>query len=85
MAWLGLLLTIGACTPSPRHVACSNDGMCADRDARFHYCLEAHCVECVGSASCGEGRICDDGACACSSDRGCAADERCSDGACASR
>ena len=64
-AWAvtALVMAMVGCAPSPRNVPCSNDGECQKVAERFHYCLETRCVECVGSASCGEGRTCTDGAC----------------------
>ena len=62
-----LLLGVGAvsasCAPEPQTVSCSNDAIC-QKSARFHYCLESRCVECVGDASCGAGKACIDGRCA---------------------
>ena len=85
-AWavMALALAMAGCAPSPRNVSCANDGQCEKIDARFHYCLETRCVECVGSASCGEGRACTDGACSCSSDVGCPG-QRCDEGVCRPR
>lgn len=52
---IGFLLLVAGCAPSPKSVRCSNGGDCAKVDARFHYCLQARCVECVGDAECGSG------------------------------
>lgn len=52
------------CAPEPRNVPCSNDAQCAEANEDFRYCLQSRCVECVTSASCGEGNVCDDGECA---------------------
>jgi hypothetical protein len=80
---LPLFLLIGAaCSTEPRYAACSNDGECEKVGAKFRYCLQSRCVECVGSASCGEGRACVDGACECTSDKGCGMGERCTDAKC---
>jgi hypothetical protein len=54
--------TVG-CAPQPRSVRCSNGGECKERDAKFEYCLEGRCVECVANGSCGMNRTCADGAC----------------------
>ena len=78
-----LLLLIGtACSPEPRHAACSNDGDCEKLGAKFRYCVVSRCVECLGSASCGEGRACVDGACECASNKGCGMGETCAEGKC---
>lgn len=70
------------CAPKPKDVACTNDGACRSLSDKFQYCLESHCVECVGNSSCGDGQSCQDGACVCVSDRGCAQGESCVDGTC---
>lgn len=79
--WLALALMMAGCAPSPKNVPCSNGGDCAKVDAHFNYCLEARCVECISSSSCGEGRSCTDGACTCDSDVGCPG-QRCEEGVC---
>ncbi len=76
------LVGASGCAPEPRNVSCTNDAMCEKLGEGFHYCLESRCVECVGSASCGEGQACLDGACVCNSDRGCKQGEKCVDGEC---
>ena len=80
---LALLLPLG-CTPSPRNVPCSNDLQCEQANEEFTYCLQGRCVECVGSASCGDARTCADGDCRanCKDNRSCAAGETCSGGLC---
>jgi peptidoglycan-associated lipoprotein len=77
-----LFLIVAGCAPEPRHVACSNDGQCEKAGGKFRYCLESRCVECVGIASCGDGRACVDGACECVSHQGCGMGEECADGQC---
>jgi hypothetical protein len=68
-SWLGVVLigygflSTEACAPQPRSVRCSNGGECKERDAKFEYCLEGRCVECVANGSCGMNRTCADGAC----------------------
>jgi hypothetical protein len=75
------------CTPAPRHVACANDGECRSAGEEFNYCLESRCVECVGSASCGEGNVCADGRCVrrCQDGRDCPEATFCIDGRCGAR
>lgn len=74
---------IAGCAPEPLTVACSNDAQCHAADERLNYCLESHCVECVGITSCAEGQLCDNGACVqCVNDRGCASGKSCVEGSC---
>jgi hypothetical protein len=75
---------LAACAPRPKNVPCGNGGDCTKIDARYSYCLESRCVECVSSSSCGEGRSCTDGVCVCSSDVGCPG-QQCAEGACKPR
>jgi hypothetical protein len=71
------------CTPEPKNVSCSNDGECRKHDERLNYCLESRCVECVGSASCGPGSSCDNGACVqCINNEGCPSGSACVEGTC---
>lgn len=79
--WFGLALMVAGCAPSPKNVPCSNGGECTKVDARFNYCLQSRCVECISSSSCGEGRLCTDGTCTCESDVGCPG-QRCEEGVC---
>ena len=51
------------CAPEPRTVRCSNGGECKEHDAKYEYCLQGRCVECVARGSCGMNRICSDGMC----------------------
>jgi len=81
---LGAMWSASGCAPEPHSAACTNDAVCEQLGEGFHYCLESRCVECVGNASCGEGRVCADGACVCTSDRGCKQGERCVDSECKS-
>jgi hypothetical protein len=63
---------------------CSNDGQCQKTNEALRYCLEARCVECLGSSACGNGNLCVDGECVirCNSDRDCPARKVCQSGAC---
>ena len=79
---IGFLLLIAGCAPSPKSVRCSNGGECEKVDARFHYCLQSRCVECVGDSECGTGRACSDGACVCTDNHGCGMGQTCADGTC---
>lgn len=85
LSLFAIIAFTAGCAPSPRDVSCSNDGQCEAVGARYHYCLESRCVECLGSASCGEGRTCEDGACRCSDDSGCGKGEACRQGECKPR
>lgn len=73
-----------ACAPTPRNVPCSNDGQCEELSEDFNYCLQSRCVECVASASCGDGNTCVDGRCLvkCRDSRACPDQEACVDGVC---
>jgi hypothetical protein len=52
-----------ACAPEPRNVPCSNGGECQEQNAKFRYCLQNRCVECVAPGTCGDGRTCEKGLC----------------------
>lgn len=77
-------LSAAGCAPSPKDVSCTNDAACRKLGDKYQYCLEDHCVECVGNASCGDGQVCQSGACVCVSNRGCAQGQTCADGVCQS-
>jgi peptidoglycan-associated lipoprotein len=79
-------ISIGAgCAPSPRNLPCANDGECEKGGTEFRYCLESRCVECVGSASCGDGNTCVDGRCErkCRDERDCPTKNACVQSQCA--
>jgi hypothetical protein len=65
MVALSLVVALfgSACAPRPRSTPCSNDGQCRELGGDFEYCLESRCVQCVGSASCGAGALCQNGEC----------------------
>jgi hypothetical protein len=53
----------GICAPDPRTVRCSNGGECKEHHAKYEYCLQGRCVDCIARGSCGTNRICSDGIC----------------------
>ena len=72
-----------ACS-SPRSLPCSNGAECTKADAKYSYCLESRCVECIGDASCGDGKLCSDGVCAFScQNKPCPGGATCTNGICA--
>ena len=83
-AALGLsAFALAGCDVQPKNVPCSNAGDCAG-DPRFAYCLQSRCVECLSSASCGDGNLCHDGMCErhCRDARDCPAGQACSHDEC---
>ncbi len=56
-------LALTSCSTEPRYVACDIDADCRSLGGKYRYCLMKHCVQCVGSSTCGYGFSCRDGAC----------------------
>lgn len=46
-----------------RSAHCENDGQCEALGGNFHYCVAAHCAECVTSAGFGAHGRCERGQC----------------------
>lgn len=76
---------MSGCTQGPKSVPCSNAGDCSKVDAKYQYCLEGRCVECIGDASCPNRSLCKDGSCRqeCKDGRDCPGDMQCASGFCA--
>lgn len=72
------------CNTHPKATPCSNAGDCAAAGAKFAYCTESHCVECLGDSSCGDGNLCVEGLCQrhCRDGRDCPSGDACTNGMC---
>jgi hypothetical protein len=75
------VLLANGCSTGPKYAPCSNDGDC--KEARYPYCMQSRCVECVSRASC-NGGACNAGLCeiACRTASDCLHGDACSSGKC---